>query len=55
MLRALHYSSDNYVSNSLRGSSDWRMIDCNVPILISGWSGTGTVMVRSSTFFCITT
>ena len=34
-----------YDSNSLRGTPDWRMIDCNVPIRSSVWLGTGTVMV----------
>lgn len=41
-------------SNSARGMPDCRMIDCNVPILISLWSGTGTVIVPSATFFCNT-
>ena len=40
-------------SNSVRETPDWRMIDCKVPILISLWSGTGTEMVPSDSFFCI--
>src|SRR5271156_486030 len=31
------------------------MIDINVPILTSGWLGTGTVIVESFARFCITT
>jgi hypothetical protein len=42
-------------SNSSRGSCDWRMIDCSVPIRISRWSGTGTVIVESDVRFCMTT
>ena len=30
---------------------DCRMIDCNVPILNSAWSGTGTVIVPSVSIF----
>jgi hypothetical protein len=30
------------------------MIDCNVPMRISGWFGTGTVIVLWANFFCIT-
>lgn len=41
-------------SNSVRGIPDCRMMDCKVPILISRWSGTGTVMVPIDCFFCIT-
>jgi hypothetical protein len=43
-----------YASNSLRGSSDCRMIDCRVPMRISVWFGTGTVMVRLGNRRCIT-
>ena len=32
-------------SNSVLGNPGWRMIDSNVPIRSSRWSGTGTVMV----------
>ncbi|MBI2219300.1 MAG: NAD(P)-binding domain-containing protein [Candidatus Rokubacteria bacterium] len=32
-----------------------RMIDSNVPVLSSGWSGTGTVVVPSAVRRCITT
>ena len=40
-------------SNLLRGSPDCRMMDWSVPILISSWSGTGTVIVPRESFFCI--
>src|SRR5271169_2026701 len=48
---------DNYyqVSNNSRGNPLWRIIDCNVPILISRWLGTGTVIVEVRVFFCIMT
>ena len=39
--------------NSERGKPDCLMIPDNVPILNSPWSGTGTVMVVSSSSFCM--
>jgi hypothetical protein len=35
----------NYDSNSLRGNPDCRIMDCIVPMRISSWFGTGTVIV----------
>jgi hypothetical protein len=43
-----------YLSNSLVGNCDWRMIDLSVPRLISAWLGTGTVMVEPGILFCMT-
>jgi|GEM_PF-5762276 len=43
-----------YDSNSERGIPDCLIMDWSVPILISLWSGTGTVLVPSDSFFCIT-
>lgn len=40
-------------SNSFVESCDCRMIDFNVPSLISLWLGTGTVTVEESVFFCM--
>ncbi len=48
------FQSVSYCSNSLRGNPDCRMMDCSVPIRISSWSGTGTVIVPCGNFFCIT-
>jgi hypothetical protein len=42
-----------YDSNSLRGIADCLMIDWSVPVRISGWFGTGTVIVDSESFFCM--
>jgi len=42
-----------YDSNSLRGIADCLMIDWSVPVRISGWFGTGTVIVDSEIFFCM--
>ncbi len=40
-------------SNSERGRRDYRIIDINVPVRSSLWSGTGIVTVDSDVFFCI--
>ena len=40
-------------SNNVLDSSDCRIIDCKVPIRNSRWSGTGTVIVRSASDFCM--
>ena len=42
-----------YDSNSLRGTADCLMIDWSVPMRISEWFGTGTVIVDSESFFCM--
>src|SRR6185437_3849391 len=41
------------VSNSERGSSDWRITLSSVPRRSSLWRGTGTVIVRPTARFCI--
>jgi hypothetical protein len=41
------------VSNTLRGTPDCRMMLCSVPRFSSLWSGTGTVTVLSSPYFCM--
>jgi hypothetical protein len=46
--------SDHLTSKSDRGSCDCRMIELNVPILISGWLGTGTVIVVPGVRLCMT-
>lgn len=48
------WAKNIYASNSLRGNSDCRIMDCKVPIRISAWLGTGTVMVRLGNRRCIT-
>jgi len=40
-------------SNSIRGIPDCRIIDWSVPILITLWLGTGTVIVLDPILFCI--
>jgi len=42
-------------SNSDLANPDCRMMADSVPILISLWSGTGTVTVLFPAFFCMTT
>jgi hypothetical protein len=42
------------LSNRLRGKPDYRMMLASVPVLSSGWSGTGTVVVVPSATFCMT-
>ena len=42
-----------YDSNSLVGTCDCRIIDLNVPSLISLWFGTGMVIVEVLVFFCM--
>lgn len=44
---------NHFASKSERGSPDCLMIPNNVPIFSSLWSGTGTVVVESSSFFCM--
>jgi hypothetical protein len=43
-----------YSSNSERGTPLWRIIESSVPLLISLWSGTGTVLVVPCPFHCMT-
>ncbi len=45
--------TEDHASNSLRGSSDCRIIVCKVPIRISAWLATGTVMVRLGNRSCM--
>lgn len=41
-------------SKALRGTPDWRMIDCSVPMRSSEWSGTGIVIVGSASLYMMT-
>ena len=53
VVRGASSGRDHLASNSERGKPDCRMMPDNVPLLNSPWSGTGTVMVVSPTFFCM--